>query len=75
MTLADVIVKGKEQFVPKPTVKLIGEDGNAFSIMAKVARALRRTGHPELAERYLDEAKSGDYDNLLAVTMEYVDVE
>jgi len=30
----------------KVTVKLIGEDGNAFSIMGRVAKALRRSGQP-----------------------------
>jgi hypothetical protein len=28
----------------KPKVKLIGEDGNAFLIMGKVIKALRRAG-------------------------------
>lgn len=28
----------------KPTVKLIGEDGNAFSIMGHVKKALKRAG-------------------------------
>lgn len=28
----------------KPTVKLIGHDGNAFSIMGRVKQALKRAG-------------------------------
>ncbi|MDB4442479.1 hypothetical protein N9219_03555 [bacterium] len=60
----------------KPTVKLIGEDGNAFSIMGRVKKALRRDGaDQEYIDRYLSEATSGDYDHLLVVSMEYVDVE
>ncbi len=60
----------------KPTVKLIGQDGNAFSIMGMVKQALRRAGaDKEYIDKYLGEAMSGDYDNLLVVSMEYVNVE
>lgn len=54
----------------KPKVKLIGEDGNAFYILGKVSKALPK----EEAIKYRKEAMSGDYDNLLAVTMKYVEV-
>ncbi len=58
----------------KPRVKLVGEDGNAFAILGRVRRALRDAGaSPECVERYTREATSGDYDHLLAVTIEYVD--
>ena len=56
-------------------VKLVGEDGNAFAIMGRVIRALKRHGHGNLVQQYKEEATSGDYDHLLQVTMEYVDVE
>jgi hypothetical protein len=60
----------------KPTVKLIGEDGNAFAIMGRVKKALMRAGaDKEYIDKYLKEAISGDYDHLLVVSMEYVDVE
>ena len=60
----------------KPTVKLIGRDGNAFSIMGRVKKALMRTGaDKEYIDQYLSEATSGDYDHLLFVSMKYVDVE
>ena len=60
----------------KPVVKLVGEDGNAFYILGKVGKALRQAGaDAEYIEKYTDEAMSGDYDNLLRVTSEYVDVE
>ncbi len=42
--------------------------------MAKVSKALKRAGHADIASEYLAEATGGDYDNLLAVTMQYVDV-
>jgi hypothetical protein len=62
--------------VSKPTVNLVGEDGNAFSIMGRVKKALRRSGADrEYVDKYLEEATAGDYDNLLVVTMRYVDVE
>jgi len=59
----------------KPKVKLIGEDGNAFAILGKVKRALVKAGMHEEAERYMQEATAGDYNELLAVTQRYVDVE
>ena len=56
-------------------VKLVGEDGNAFYILGKVKKALKQAGHDDLAEEYYQEATAGNYDHLLAVTMEYVEVE
>jgi len=59
----------------KLKVKLLGEDGNAFAIMGKVSRVLRKAGFgDETVGRYKKEAMSGNYDNLLRVTMKYVDV-
>jgi hypothetical protein len=57
------------------TVKLVGEDGNAFAILGKVKKALQKGGFNDLASQYMKEAMSGDYDNLLRVTSEYVDIE
>ena len=60
----------------KPTVQLIGEDANAFSVLGKVSKALRKNGaDKEYIDKYKKEAMSGSYDNLLRVTMEYVEVE
>jgi hypothetical protein len=62
--------------VTKPTVKFIGEDGNAFAVMGSVKNALRQGGaDQEYIDKYLKEATSGDYDHLLVVSLEYVDVE
>jgi len=55
-------------------VKLVGEDGNAFNILGKVSKALRRGGYPELADEYKEKAMSGNYDELLQTTLEYVEV-
>ena len=54
---------------------MIGQDGNAFAVMGAVQRALRKAGAPkEEINQYLKEAMSGDYDNLLRTTMDWVEV-
>lgn len=65
-------MKGPET---KPTVRLVGQDGNAFSIMGRIKHALKRAGaDKEYIDEYLSKANSGNYDHLLVVSMEYVDV-
>ena len=60
---------------PEIEVKLIGESGNAFAIMGKVGNALRRAGvSAEDRAAFREEAMSGDYDNLLATAMRWVEV-
>ena len=60
---------------PEVEVQLTGTDGNAFSIMGKVNRALRRAGvSKEEQELYLEEATAGNYDHLLATTMMWVTI-
>jgi hypothetical protein len=62
--------------ISKPVVKLIGQDGNAFAIMGRIKQALRRSGaDKEYIDKYLNEATSGDYNHLLAVSMKYVEIE
>jgi hypothetical protein len=57
-------------------VKLIGGDGNAFAVLGKVIRALRAAGVSEgEIKQFTDEAKSGDYNHLLATVMEWVEVD
>jgi len=59
----------------KPTVKLVDTDGNAFAIMGHVKNALLKAGaDKEYVNKYQEEAMSGNYDNLLCVTMDYVNV-
>lgn len=61
---------------PNIRVKLIGEDGNAFAILSRVKRALERGGVPQAEiNQYFEEATSGDYNHLLATTMEWCEVE
>ena len=56
-------------------VKLVGKDGNAYAILARVRSALRRGGRADLVEPFTKEATSGDYYHLLATAMDYVEVE
>lgn len=59
----------------KPTVKLVGRDGNAFSIMGAVQAALKKAGYDKKErDQYVTEATSGDYSHLLAVTCRWVNV-
>lgn len=61
---------------PDITVQLSGEDGNAFSILGKTMKALRRAGVPEKEiTKFSAEAESGDYDTLLATVNAWVTVE
>lgn len=60
---------------PDVTVKLIGKDGNSFSIMGAVTRSLRAAGVGEKdVSAFLSEAKAGDYDNLLQTCLKWVNV-
>jgi len=57
----------------KPTIDC-NIDGNAYFILGTVRKALKKAGaDEEYIKEYTDEATSGDYDNLLAITMNYVE--
>lgn len=50
-------------------------DGNAFALMGKVTRALRRNGvSPEEVEAFRKEATSGGYDELLATCFGWINI-
>lgn len=57
-------------------IDLVGEDGNAYSIMARVNRAMSRAGcsHNNINE-VLNEMKEGDYNNLLNTVMRVFSVD
>lgn len=58
---------------PHVYVPLAGEDGNAFAIMGRVSRALKRAGEPEAAEEYVNAAMNAEsYDELLRITLDTV---
>jgi hypothetical protein len=71
-------IKGGIMIAPetKPTIQLTGHDGNAFAIMGTARKALKKAGaDQEYIDKYTADAQSGDYDNLLQVTMDYCDCE
>jgi hypothetical protein len=58
------------------TCKLIGMDGNVFNIISIVVREMKRSGFVELAKEYQDACfKAHSYDEVLRITMEYVEVD
>jgi len=60
---------------PEIEVELVGQNGNAFAILANVSKALKKGGVPkEEIDKYMDEAMAGDYNHLLRTTMEWVEV-
>lgn len=60
---------------PDIEVELTGTDSNAFAIMGKVVRALRRARVPQSEiDEYQRESMSGDYDHLLQTAMAWVEV-
>lgn len=57
------------------TVKLSGNDGNAFAIMGSVRNALKKAGATkEQLDQYTMDSMSGDYQNLLRVASRYVNI-
>ena len=60
---------------PKISVKLVGEDGNAFAIIGKVVNAVKKAKiDNEEIKAFTKEALSGDYNHLLSVVMSWVEV-
>jgi hypothetical protein len=56
----------------KPVLKIVGEDGNAFFILGKARKVVKQNNwSEEEIKKFMDEAQSGDYDNLLRVCMKY----
>tara|TARA_R110002110_G_scaffold315391_1_gene528503 strand:- start:195 stop:398 length:204 start_codon:yes stop_codon:yes gene_type:complete len=61
---------------PNVSVTLVGTDCSALAVVGAVIRALRKAGvAPRAIDDYQAEALSGDYNHLLSVTMETVEVE
>jgi oligoribonuclease NrnB/cAMP/cGMP phosphodiesterase (DHH superfamily) len=60
---------------PNVKVKLVGEDGNAFFILGRVRNEMKKNNVPaEDINKFMAEAMSGDYNNLLQTCMKYVSV-
>jgi len=61
---------------PDISVELSGTDGNAFSVIGKVQKAIRNAEGVDAARRFSEEAmQSGSYDELLQFCMSTVNVE
>ena len=61
---------------PQITIKLVGEDGNAFAILAREDAASRKANiSKEIRELFKKEATSKDYNHLLQVVMQWVNAE
>ena len=57
---------------PEITLKLVGEDGNAYAILGRAMRAMRTARLPQAEQdAFMAEAKSGDYNHLLRTCMEW----
>jgi len=60
----------------KPSMDLLGHDGNIFSILGDASRLLRRAGMADQSKEMVDRVTScGDYYQALNIISEYVDTE
>ena len=65
----------------KVRVRLVGEDGNIFVIMARVSAALRKSGQPHAATELWNRVVANDgtgpksYSQALAIVLEYCEPE
>ena len=68
--------------IGRPTVQLVGTDGNVFALMGECRRAMvryRKEVDPTYNVEYMwnemfDEIKHGDYDHALRIMMDYLEV-
>ena len=61
---------------PDVFVQLTGEDGNAFAILGRVRKALKKAGVDKAEiQAFTEEATRGDYSHLLATVTDTVDFE
>lgn len=61
---------------PDIRVQLVGQDGNAFMVLGLCQRAANKAGLPKTEiDAFMQEAKSGDYNHLLATCMAWFDID
>ena len=54
----------------KPSLQLVGESGNAFSILGRFSKEARRAGNSkESIQAVVDQAMDGDYNHMLRTVM------
>jgi hypothetical protein len=56
---------------PHINIALVGEDGNAFSILGRCTREMKRNGLADKVDEFIAEATSGDYSKLLVTVMDW----
>ncbi len=62
--------------INKPSCQLVGTDGNVYSVIGNVCRALKQAGQHDSAAEFKTKAfASESYDAVLALCFEYVEVE
>jgi len=59
-----------ETGIPLP---MVGHDGNAFAILGKARQALIDHDRADLVDRFIAEARAGDYDHLLQTCIRWFD--
>ena len=73
----ETLERDQDELTPagKPKAQIPQDiDGNAAVIISRTCRNLRRTGHTDTEIlRYANDAKSGNYDKVLQVTMDWAD--
>ncbi len=66
----------EENKVKKPTLSLVGEDGNAFVILGRAHHVAREAGWSRgRINKVLQEATSGNYDHLLQTMTRYFNID
>jgi hypothetical protein len=60
---------------PEINIPLVGEDGNAFSILGRVQRIMRQNDLAGEFTAFQSEATAGDYDHLLRTVMSWFSVD
>lgn len=70
----EVISQMNNKMKPELVIELSGPSGNAYYILGATMELLRVEGREEDATRYHAEATSGNYEHLLEVTRQYVNL-
>lgn len=66
----------KQERASRPKLKLLGHDGNIFSVLGDASRLLKQNGQPEAAKEMFDRVTSSpSYEQALAIISEYVETE
>lgn len=75
-TVQETQAAAKEKTVSRPKLKLLGHDGNIFSILGDARQLLRANGQSQEADEMMHRVQdSGDYYKALGIISEYVETE